>query len=1384
MKPRTRAFALSSLALLVLASCTDQPTEVETPDQAPAGLPQPALDVLDGHMAAGNQHFFWLPPLGTQFRDFPGVADGSQHPIVEICERDVNAPGGCAAGRPLLARFTTDAHRLADRVDVGPRTKEYGVVWWMALHRPKRNGTYRIRVLIQDVELGHADVAVLALRQIRTYHGDLIPISDLGLFPILFRIEEGALCSSGALGCSTGTEIPGDGHPTTVTVPAQTVSGDQVVGAVVTAPDGVFTDGNGHPLPDVTLSVAVVGPPSHDVLTDDSQELPFFIEVKTYPENAYVDPNGPGVNVVICQDEVAMDQMGVGEPLHPQLILYKVHQGVTQRLVSTFGAPECAGYAPAPAPGVMGMLRRGAADVLHLLGPQPLAARRRLHGGLNTVVKSPGAAVGAFSTFGSALGPSAAQTGAVVPATVDAGDPVPITIQVKNALGQDFLLSGDTLDVTVSGANSASFIATDDGGGMYHGSYTATSAGTDHVAIVLIRNDGVGLGPIGGSPYTVTVNGVGGGPTPVVNADDAGAGSLRQAILDANAAPGLDTITFAIPGSPPWVINLSSALPAITDEALVDGFSQPGYGSAPVVEVNGAGAGGYGFHVQASNTTIRGLAITQHTLDGVFAESGLSNVHIVGNTIGTDAAGASGKGNANAGIRLLSSTSAVADNVISGNVQNGILVQGSANDTISGNTIGLAPDGSTPLPNQWTGVTMYDGSSNTVITGNLITGNDQYGIDIQQSGPLAPVTGTRIVDNTIGLSDNGDVVRRGLTDVIDINSVNWGPVERGNLLGGVRINNAPNTLIGTPGHGNVVSGNTGHGIQVLGTATGVLVQANRVGTDPSGNAERGNGTQGADGINVTGGGSSGVTIGGTSAGTGNVISGNLSDGVAVANGVSDVTIVGNLVGTNAGGNAAIGNGRVLTSPDAQGCCHSGIFVGTATNVVVGGTGPAAGNLVSGNHTGLWIGTAPGILVEGNDIGVDVGGSGYLPNDGDGGIALYGTTNGVVTANTISGNTAFAGIFVSDGAAGNSIEDNTLEGNSGAAIALNAPAGSGNTFRANSMSGNALGIDLGWDNVTANDALDADTGPNGLQNWPLLASVANGGGVTTLQTGTVQGEAGTAYEMEVFASPSCNASGYGEGATPVKLFTTPATNGSGEVTFSTTISPQLPVGTVVTATLTHPDGSTSELSNCVTVVTAPSIGSVVPSPSAGLDQALTFFGADMNDTQWQFTNTSTMATSNGFTFLPPSTSGAQYVLPPSGLAAGTYDVRVVDQGTGIASNTITLTLGATYGTPELVGVFSNILDAAPATSVTGGSTIYIQGYGIYTTGTTVCFTQGTAPTTGPTCAGTSVGAGTASANAATGLRVEVAVPTLATGPVWIQIQAGNSDFTAPVMLSVP
>src|SRR5262249_41590034 len=77
----------------------------------------------------------------------------------------------------------------------------------------------------------------------------------------------------------------------------------------------------------------------------------------------------------------------------------------------------------------------------------------------------------------------------------------------------------------------------------------------------------------------------------VTNSNDAGAGSLRQAILDANANPGADTIAFNIIGGN-LTITLNTPLPVLTEAVTIDGTTQPGFAGKPLVVLTGIAGGG------------------------------------------------------------------------------------------------------------------------------------------------------------------------------------------------------------------------------------------------------------------------------------------------------------------------------------------------------------------------------------------------------------------------------------------------------------------------------------------------------------------------------------------------------------------------------------------------------------------------------------------------------------------------------------------------------------------------------------------------------------------------------------------------------------------------
>ena len=159
----------------------------------------------------------------------------------------------------------------------------------------------------------------------------------------------------------------------------------------------------------------------------------------------------------------------------------------------------------------------------------------------------------------------------------------------------------------------------------------------------------------------------------VTNGNDAGAGSLRQAILNANLNPEGNQILFNIVG--PTTITLSAPLPTITGPISLDATTQPGFQGAPLVQLTGVGAGaaGNGFRISAGNSTIRGFIISGFTGDGIRIDTNGGNF-IEGNIV---------TGNNGNGIEILGTagnriggTTGLTRNVISGNHGEGIRVDG------------------------------------------------------------------------------------------------------------------------------------------------------------------------------------------------------------------------------------------------------------------------------------------------------------------------------------------------------------------------------------------------------------------------------------------------------------------------------------------------------------------------------------------------------------------------------------------------------------------------------------------------------------------------------------------------------------------------------------
>ena len=399
-------------------------------------------------------------------------------------------------------------------------------------------------------------------------------------------------------------------------------------------------------------------------------------------------------------------------------------------------------------------------------------------------------------------------------------------------------------------------------------------------------------------------------------------------------------------------------------------------------------------------------------------------------------------------------------------------------------------------------------------------------------------------------------------------------------------------------------------VQAFGPAAGIQLNGggghvfgNFIGTDPSGSAAAGNSV----GIDVE---SAGNVVGNSSDApdptSANLISGN-GTGVSVGRSFADAgnnRIAQNLIGTGASGAAALGNGI-------------GIDLRGGIGNFVGGMSMAVANTISGNAAaGLQIGGGTAAQISNNRIGASATGGTAVPN-GQQGILAAGGTLATIVGNQISGNVS-DGLVIAAASDSNTVINNLIGtdasgaaplGNGGAGVRIASShntigprpavvgsvsnviaynrgggilvtAGAGNTLSANSIFSNTggLGIDLGGDGPTANDSKDADTGPNNLQNAPVLTAVSNTA-TATIISGTINSTPNRILRIEFFDSPAADPGGYGQGQDYV-LSLTVTTDANGNATFSGVTLPLVPRG-VITATATdNTTGDTSEFSRAL------------------------------------------------------------------------------------------------------------------------------------------------------------------------------------------------------------
>ncbi|HVQ38730.1 MAG TPA: hypothetical protein VMS31_14425 [Pyrinomonadaceae bacterium] len=404
----------------------------------------------------------------------------------------------------------------------------------------------------------------------------------------------------------------------------------------------------------------------------------------------------------------------------------------------------------------------------------------------------------------------------------------------------------------------------------------------------------------------------------VTNTNDSGPGSLRQAIEDANANPGADTIRFSI-GSGAKTIAPYYMLPLVTDPVIFDGTTQPGYSGRPIVELTGYQFGGVGLSITGGGSTVRGLLLNRF-----------------GNAINLNMRGNNKVENCFIGVER---TGMVAES----NTSSGIIIISSPGNRIGGTSPGM---------------------------GNLISGNLGAGIEIRNNSP-----GTLVQGNYLGTDINGNYPVAFFETHIGSGT-------------GIAISGSDNTVIGgtEPGARNIISGNNRGGIDIQNSA-GTIIKGNIIGTDAAGRYALANNKNGIEMHHTRN-----TVIGGTEPGARNIISGNKfgpsgsGNGILImSNGNSSTVTADNVIRGNYIG---VGEDGVTSIPNSD----NGVIIVNATNTIIGGSEPGAGNIVANNTFAgvrVFSDTNPpgrGNLISRNlifsngDLGIDIGSGGPTPND--------------------------------------------------------------------------------------------------------------------------------------------------------------------------------------------------------------------------------------------------------------------------------------------------------------------------------------------------------------------------------------------------------------------
>ncbi len=420
--------------------------------------------------------------------------------------------------------------------------------------------------------------------------------------------------------------------------------------------------------------------------------------------------------------------------------------------------------------------------------------------------------------------------------------------------------------------------------------------------------------------------------------------------------------------------------------------------------------------------------------NGVYDRDKGSDVN--GNFIGVDVTGLNALPNDGTGIistNVSHSAKRIQNNVISRNKKCGIEI-GAESCTVAGNYIGTDSTGCAPLPNHRFGIWINEGASKCIIGGtipqsrNIISGNESHGIAVTsgEGGGYENVicgnyiglsaTGVKMGNDscgiyiasghiTIGGTEEGtrNVISGNGSHGIDVGSLTrdvicgnyigtnvQGSSAIGNAKSGICLNYVEKITIGCDkngeGRGNVISGNAENGIYAEYSIP--WIRGNFIGTDYRGQSAVANGKSG---IYLYGGDRRGIEIGGTAAGTRNIISGNTENGI-VLYGTTSARVEGNRIGTDLSGTSALGNGS------------NGVYLYCACTTRIGNKSTAGRNTISGNgQNGIWIDESADIYpnqICGNFIGTDVTGSLHSIPNALSGIYCTNSQEAVISNNRI------------------------------------------------------------------------------------------------------------------------------------------------------------------------------------------------------------------------------------------------------------------------------------------------------------------------------------------------------------------------------------------------